>query len=125
MYVNGFLQQYAANQRNLDRATVSETTVAPPPSQAKNITDSAAIGIPLGFLMAWVAILFIMSKTWTSARKKMVVNIKPLNKVPCRNCKYFSGNHYLKCALHPSTALTEEAIDCSDYCRQKDDLSPQ
>jgi hypothetical protein len=33
----------------------------------------------------------------------------------CHSCKYFSTNSYLKCALHPTSVLTEQAIDCSDY----------
>ncbi len=35
-------------------------------------------------------------------------------KVPCYECKYFSHSSYLKCALHPVTVLTEEAVDCRD-----------
>jgi hypothetical protein len=36
-------------------------------------------------------------------------------KVPCYQCRYFSHNPYLKCALHPSTVLKELAVDCRDY----------
>jgi len=42
-------------------------------------------------------------------------SFKPHYKVPCHRCQYFSGNPYLKCALHPVTVLTEQAFDCSDY----------
>ena len=43
-------------------------------------------------------------------------SFKPLPKTPCCRCRYFSNNSYLKCALHPETALTEQAVDCRDYC---------
>jgi hypothetical protein len=42
-------------------------------------------------------------------------SFKPRHKVPCHGCQYFSGNPYLKCALHPVTVLTEQAVDCTDY----------
>ncbi|PSB39849.1 hypothetical protein C7B69_01275, partial [filamentous cyanobacterium Phorm 46] len=41
---------------------------------------------------------------------------KPHPKTLCHRCRYFSDNSYLKCALHPATALTEQAVDCRDYC---------
>ena len=41
---------------------------------------------------------------------------KSYEKSPCNNCKYFDRNHYLNCAIHPTTVRTEAAIDCIDYC---------
>jgi hypothetical protein len=43
------------------------------------------------------------------------VGLKTHPNVGCQRCQYFSHNRYLKCALHPSTVLTEQAIDCIDY----------
>jgi hypothetical protein len=37
-------------------------------------------------------------------------------KVPCRRCRYFSDNQFLKCTLHPATVMTGQAVDCRDYC---------
>jgi hypothetical protein len=34
----------------------------------------------------------------------------------CPGCRYFSNNHYLQCALQPTIVMTEESIDCKDYC---------
>jgi hypothetical protein len=42
--------------------------------------------------------------------------LKPGDRVVCHRCRYFNNNHFLKCALHPVTVLTEQSIDCSDYC---------
>ncbi|MBW4515714.1 MAG: hypothetical protein KME11_10860 [Timaviella obliquedivisa GSE-PSE-MK23-08B] len=36
--------------------------------------------------------------------------------IPCGKCRYFSSNSYVPCAVHPSKALTVEAVDCADYC---------
>ena len=44
------------------------------------------------------------------------LSFNPYQKVPCRRCRYFSDNQFLKCTLHPVTALTEQAVDCRDYC---------
>ncbi|MBD2605720.1 hypothetical protein H6G81_14590 [Scytonema hofmannii FACHB-248] len=43
-------------------------------------------------------------------------SLKQHHKVPCHRCRYFSRNPYLKCALHPVIVLTEQAVDCTDYC---------
>ncbi len=37
-------------------------------------------------------------------------------KIPCRQCKYFNYNQFLKCTVHPVTTMTNQAIDCRDYC---------
>jgi hypothetical protein len=38
--------------------------------------------------------------------------------ITCSRCRYFNDNHYLKCALHPVTVMTEEAVECKDYCQK-------
>jgi hypothetical protein len=45
----------------------------------------------------------------------------PPSKIPCQHCYFFSKNSLLKCAVHPTTAMTTEAVGCSDFCahRQK------
>lgn len=44
---------------------------------------------------------------------------------PCSNCRFFSQNAYLKCAVHPSIALTKQAIDCSNFWALDDDKFTQ
>jgi hypothetical protein len=34
---------------------------------------------------------------------------------PCQRCQYFYPNTSLKCAIHPSTVMTEASDDCNDY----------
>lgn len=41
--------------------------------------------------------------------------LKRLHEIPCHSCTYFTNNYCLKCTVHPSRALTEEAIACPDY----------
>ena len=42
-------------------------------------------------------------------------SLKSYSNVQCFKCQYFSQNPYVKCALHPDTVLTEQAVDCRDY----------
>ncbi|WP_071789034.1 hypothetical protein [Leptolyngbya sp. Heron Island J] len=41
--------------------------------------------------------------------------VRRLHQIPCSRCAYFTGDYRLKCTVNPMSALTEEAIDCSDY----------
>ncbi len=41
-------------------------------------------------------------------------------KIPCSTCRFFNDNYYLKCAVRPGAALTQDAINCSDYYPCKD-----
>ena len=81
--------------------------------------DSAVLLIPISFMMVWAIFVFMSSDIWTFTRHG-VLSIKHLHQVPCRNCRFFKNNPYLPCAVHPSTALTSEAIHCSDYCPQNE-----
>ncbi len=45
-------------------------------------------------------------------------NARRMHQIPCSKCQYFSGDYTLKCALHPSRAGSEAAIDCGDFADQ-------
>ncbi|MEH1893256.1 MAG: hypothetical protein V7K92_28900 [Nostoc sp.] len=47
--------------------------------------------------------------------KDEIVSIKHFWEHPCKNCRFFNNNHYLNCAVHPTTAVTIQALNCSDY----------
>lgn len=40
---------------------------------------------------------------------------REMHRIPCADCQYFTGDYTLKCTVHPSTALSEDAINCPDY----------
>ena len=70
-----------------------------------------------------MAFLMIAAFRLSNARKvtqHRLTSAKALAQVPCKKCQYFKNNPYLKCAIHPTTALTEEAINCSDYSPNKE-----
>jgi hypothetical protein len=41
--------------------------------------------------------------------------VQRLHQVPCSKCQYFTNSNYLKCAVNPHLACSEQAIDCRDY----------
>ncbi|WP_414526896.1 hypothetical protein [Nodularia chucula] len=70
--------------------------------------------IPICFITAWTVIILLAWSLWVAA-KDGVTTAKQMHQIPCANCQFFTNNYRLKCTVHPSTASTEEAIDCSDY----------
>ena len=70
--------------------------------------------VPLCFIAAWAGIFLSAWHMWTVFRESLV-NAQQMHKIPCSNCKFFTSNYYLKCPVHPTTALSEEAIDCPDF----------
>jgi hypothetical protein len=78
--------------------------------------QSPGLLVPLSLgLMATCAIAFF----WVKEMSKKGGNatfLKNPQKIPCQNCYFFSRNSLLKCAVHPTTAMTSHAIDCSDFC---------
>lgn len=70
---------------------------------------------PLCFVTAWVLVVLLMWTIWIAARDG-IATVKRLHQIPCANCQFFTDDYLLKCAVHPTFALTEEAINCSDFC---------
>lgn len=90
--------------------SVPATNVAP--------TSLSAIHF-LGFIAIWGTAVWAVAKgSKISPRKQTHL---PQLGIPCRNCRFFDNNYYLKCAVNPKIAMTQNAIDCPDYCssRQK------
>lgn len=74
--------------------------------------------LSLGIVLLSCIICFIMlSKSWAATQEDLedIVEIANFVQSPCRKCRFFSNNLYLKCAVHPITVLTKEANECPDY----------
>lgn len=73
--------------------------------------------VPISFIVVCAtvsSIIFALCKVTRERGNKL--NISHYQQVPCSNCRFFSNNHYLKCAVHPFIVSTKQALDCSDYC---------
>jgi hypothetical protein len=92
----------------------TQTAPEPQPSLASTSSD-ILIGLPatLGFLafLSWSGI-----RAYKQYSKKIQRELNLISSVmPCRGCRYFHNNPYLKCTVNPTTALTEDAVGCSDH----------
>ncbi|MBD2296277.1 hypothetical protein H6G06_23040 [Anabaena sphaerica FACHB-251] len=108
-----------ASNKTLNRLTQIESKQEYAQQEGLNISDLAIALSPLSFVFIWAIFLFIVQKIRSRADNKIAFSINSLHQVPCKNCKFFSNNHYLKCAVKPDTVLTEESINCSEYCPKK------
>ena len=70
--------------------------------------------IPICFVVAWSLVAMVFWQVYTAARDG-VKQAKQMHQIPCADCQFFTGDYNLKCTVHPMSALSEDAIDCSDY----------
>jgi hypothetical protein len=70
--------------------------------------------IPLCQILIW-SILIVFSLVIGFATRDGIARLKRLHQIPCSGCAFFTGDHRLKCTVHPCKALTEDAIACLDY----------
>lgn len=101
---------------------VTHTETQQPKTQPNNINlpDIAISLSPLGLVFSWVIFFVILRKVRSVIENKMVFTVKSSHHLPCKNCQFYSHNHYLKCAVQPCVVMTEEAKNCSEYLPKKD-----
>ncbi|MBN3908135.1 MAG: hypothetical protein HWQ35_16780 [Nostoc sp. NMS1] len=114
MYHDLLLQKTVVANSNLHHGNLSEARNEQTTHEL-SIPDIAISLSPVGFLIGWIVFFLILQKIRAFLDEKMVISINGLHKLPCKNCRFYSNNHYLKCAVNPSIVLTEEAINCSEY----------
>lgn len=104
-------------ERNFSNTSQTQVNQASP--NQVTLPSTIGVGGMLSLIMGGMALIFMVSKLRKSKQEPIkVVNLQQLNEIPCSNCRFFSSNPYLKCAVHPAIALTKQAIDCADYCPQ-------
>jgi hypothetical protein len=86
------------------------------PSQPQ--TESAATdpSFPIVSSIAVLTAIAVSTYACISKQRQKAQVHQCASKTPCHSCEYFTNNLYLNCALHPTTVLTEAAVDCIDYC---------
>nr|WP_138500026.1 hypothetical protein [Nostoc sp. PA-18-2419] len=124
MYDNQILQKTVVADKNLHQVIHSEIKKQQPPTKELTIPDLAISLSPLGFIIGWVVFLLMLQKIQSLLNYKVAFPITISHKVPCKNCRFYSNNNYLKCAVNPSIVLTEEAMHCCEYSPNKRKFSP-
>ena len=110
-------QKLATAETNFTSIVVSE--VEPERVKTENIENKPIVSnLSLGIVLLSCIICFIMmSKSWVAAQEDLeeMIEISSFSQSPCRKCRFFSNNPFLKCAVHPTIVLTKEANNCTDY----------
>lgn len=125
MSVEPILQHNVAVNKNFNHVTQSEVKQEPATSDGLNVPDLVISLTPISFIFSWAILLLVLRKLRTNLDNKMVFTINSLQQVPCKNCRFFSNNHYLKCAVKPDIVLTEEAVNCHEYSPKKSQFPPK
>lgn len=76
--------------------------------------DNALPIVPIGFLVFWAIVAWVFLDIPKSLQRGKFLQSQH-QKFRCRGCRYFTDNPYIQCAVHPKTALTEQAKECSDF----------
>ena len=69
---------------------------------------------PICFVLAWSVVALGIWQVIATARDS-VQRAKTMHRIPCSDCAFFTNQAVLKCPLHPTEALSEEAIGCLDF----------
>lgn len=70
--------------------------------------------VPVCFVLAWLVVSLAAWSLWATLRDG-VANARRMHQIPCAGCQFFSGSYHLKCSVHPTIALSEDAINCPDF----------
>jgi hypothetical protein len=70
----------------------------------------------LSIFLGWSFVFCLGLNLWAFL-KEIFQTSQRLHRIPCAHCQYCTNNPFLKCTVHPHTALTEQAIQCPDFVR--------
>ncbi|QKQ73512.1 hypothetical protein [Nostoc sp. TCL240-02] len=129
MYTSRLFQVYIFAQKTVYQSTLIEANLA---NKTHNNTKLHEGDIPfvavflahISFMIVWAIVVYLVSSFCKALEdppenavqdKDEIVSIKHVHQHFCKSCHFFNNNSYLKCAVNPATALTKEALSCSDY----------
>jgi hypothetical protein len=130
MSVNNFLGEstpvksnyHSLTNFNETKLTQANLNVEKPNGEILNRENLNGASTPDPAMIVAPIIFLAMAGVIASQKFKLFHQFNRLNNLQqhsCQNCRYFSNNKYLKCAVNPTIALTEEAKNCHDYHPQK------
>ncbi len=67
------------------------------------------------FMIGIISLITIGLRNFYLTFQQGIIYLKRLHQIPCSRCTFFTGDYHLKCTVHPYSALTETAVNCSDY----------
>lgn len=69
---------------------------------------------PICLVVAWSMVILGVWQV-IAATRDGVQRAQTMHQIPCSDCSFFTNQAVLKCALHPTQALSEDAIGCKDF----------
>ena len=69
---------------------------------------------PICIIIAWSMVALGIWQV-VAATRDGVQRAQTMHRIPCADCSFFTNQAVLKCPLHPNQAMSEEAIDCTDF----------
>ena len=117
-----FSQIFISAEHNFHQNTLMEAIVVHPRKNAiketENITDLPHLITPICLITVCTLIFFVFRNNFLKIPRNSKVVIYRFQQAPCINCQFFNKNKYLRCAVHPSSVSTKQALNCSDYCHK-------
>lgn len=120
MYFENFSSRNELQNRTLNPIILTEERAIETEFKTKTDTINEIDFTILAFFL-WIACLSIVSWGLFKVGQKLArgkfrgLSFLPVDRIPCRNCRFFDKNQYLKCAVRPFTVLTRQAVNCSDF----------
>ena len=96
--------------------------IAAPNSRPKPISSGALV-LSMAGVMLVLGLLMIVQRRihrWKALQSQAAKRPPTL---PCPRCRYFNPSAFLYCAVHPTVAMTQEALNCQDF--QSREATPQ
>jgi hypothetical protein len=118
-FTQASVEPYLSSKLDSTQASTTESSQSPQFAIPKNQYGENFV-YPLVFFSIAVTLIYLFRTLFL--KSPVIEQFKPpkqTSKYPCLNCKYFSNNPYLMCAISPQIALTEESKNCSDYQEKK------
>ncbi|MDZ8031922.1 MAG: hypothetical protein RMY64_19330 [Nostoc sp. DedQUE08] len=129
MHTSELFRLYVSAHKNVHQSTLIEANLSKATHSDTKPHDGdipfvAVFLAHISFMIVWAIVVFLVSSVCKALEdppenaapdKDEIVSIKDLEQHNCKKCQFFNNNYFLKCAVHPTTALTKQALNCSDY----------
>lgn len=92
---------------SVEGVDANNAPTAPPADTAWTLLLISSVMIAIPCILTFAEI----RRSWQQWQLSRTAN----SSIPCKKCHFYSNNTQLKCAVHPSTALTDQAENCPDY----------
>lgn len=112
-------------EQNHESMTVIEIESIPSESVTKTNGSNTAIDyhpllwLPITICLAIASTAFFLLIKPKKSIDETLKTSNATDRISCRQCQFFTRNPHLYCTVRPFDAMTEKAVDCSDFQRNE------